>query len=173
VANRLKVYFDQTSPLIAYYEQRGLLCTINGEQPSRAFTVTSRRRWVPNDNGKQSGRSRQNARGRRIVAETLEELGKQIAPGLQTLDLDACAVAVEGAGRSAVSLPASQEGRIFRRTSVSRLTRSWCTASPAAGVEEGDIVSVDVGAVLDGWVADAAWTFRSARCRKRRRRCWM
>ena len=32
VANRLAVYFDQTSPLIAYYEQRGLLSTVDGEQ---------------------------------------------------------------------------------------------------------------------------------------------
>ena len=32
VANRLQVYFDQTSPLIDYYTQRGLLSTINGEQ---------------------------------------------------------------------------------------------------------------------------------------------
>jgi adenylate kinase len=32
VANRLKVYFEQTSPLIDYYRQRGLLSEINGEQ---------------------------------------------------------------------------------------------------------------------------------------------
>lgn len=32
VANRLKVYFEQTSPLIEYYRQRGLLVEINGEQ---------------------------------------------------------------------------------------------------------------------------------------------
>ncbi|OGO42405.1 MAG: adenylate kinase [Chloroflexi bacterium RBG_16_57_9] len=32
VANRLKVYFNQTRPLIDYYQQRGLLVNINGEQ---------------------------------------------------------------------------------------------------------------------------------------------
>ena len=32
VINRLKVYFDQTSPLIAHYADRGLLSEIDGEQ---------------------------------------------------------------------------------------------------------------------------------------------
>ena len=32
VTNRLKVYFDQTSPLIEHYRRKGLLTEINGEQ---------------------------------------------------------------------------------------------------------------------------------------------
>ena len=33
VENRLKVYQEQTQPLIDYYEQKGLLKTVNGDQP--------------------------------------------------------------------------------------------------------------------------------------------
>jgi adenylate kinase len=32
VTNRLRVYFEQTAPLIAHYQERGLLSEINGEQ---------------------------------------------------------------------------------------------------------------------------------------------
>jgi adenylate kinase len=33
VINRIRVYFEQTEPLIAYYRQRGLLLEVNGAQP--------------------------------------------------------------------------------------------------------------------------------------------
>lgn len=33
VKNRIAVYEDQTSPLIAYYEEKGLLLTVNGQEP--------------------------------------------------------------------------------------------------------------------------------------------
>lgn len=32
VLNRLKVYHDQTAPLIGYYEKKGLLCRVDGDQ---------------------------------------------------------------------------------------------------------------------------------------------
>jgi adenylate kinase len=32
VRNRIKVYFEQTSPLIEYYREMGLLVEINGDQ---------------------------------------------------------------------------------------------------------------------------------------------
>ncbi|MBI5878350.1 MAG: adenylate kinase [Chloroflexi bacterium] len=32
VSNRLKVYFDQTAPLIAYYAKQGVLAEVNGDQ---------------------------------------------------------------------------------------------------------------------------------------------
>jgi len=33
VKNRLKVYYENTHPLIEYYEKRGLMFTVDGEQP--------------------------------------------------------------------------------------------------------------------------------------------
>ncbi len=38
VNRRIRVYMEQTSPLIDYYRQRGLLVEINGEQPIEAVT---------------------------------------------------------------------------------------------------------------------------------------
>lgn len=40
VRNRLKVYHEQTSPLIAYYRERGILVDINGQQPIDVVTET-------------------------------------------------------------------------------------------------------------------------------------
>jgi adenylate kinase len=36
--NRLRVYFDQTAPLIEYYQEQGKLVEVNGEQPVEAVT---------------------------------------------------------------------------------------------------------------------------------------
>jgi adenylate kinase len=38
IANRLKVYHDQTSPLIGFYSEKGLLKTIDGAQPMEKVT---------------------------------------------------------------------------------------------------------------------------------------
>jgi adenylate kinase len=38
-SRRIKVFFDQTSPLIEHYRQRGLLVEIDGEQPIPAVTA--------------------------------------------------------------------------------------------------------------------------------------
>jgi adenylate kinase len=38
VKNRIRVYMDQTSPLIEYYRQEGLLCEIDGTQPLEQVT---------------------------------------------------------------------------------------------------------------------------------------
>ncbi len=35
---RLTVYFEQTRPIIAYYQERGLLCEVDGEQPIEKVT---------------------------------------------------------------------------------------------------------------------------------------
>lgn len=43
VRNRLKVYNDQTSPLIAYYRAEGCLSTIDGTKPIEAVTEELRR----------------------------------------------------------------------------------------------------------------------------------
>ena len=49
--------------------------------------------------------------------------------------------------------------RLSRARSAPRPTRWWCTASPApTRSSRGDVLSVDIGVELDGWVADAAVT---------------
>ena len=56
--------------------------------------------------------------------------------------------------------PRSRATAASRARSARRPTRWSCTASPApTSLERGDVISIDVGVILDGWVADAARTF--------------
>ena len=92
-----------------------------------------------------------------ILVRTLELVEGKIRPGTTTQELDAAA---ERFIRSQGAVPAFKGYRGF--------PGSIC-ASPNAMVvhgipgryrlERGDVLSVDVGVVLDGWVADAARTF--------------
>jgi adenylate kinase len=41
-SRRIRVFFEQTSPLIDYYQERGLLTEVNGEQPIPAVTTQLR-----------------------------------------------------------------------------------------------------------------------------------
>jgi methionyl aminopeptidase len=92
-----------------------------------------------------------------ILVRTLELVEGKVRPGVTTQELDDAA---ERFIRSQGAVPAFKGYRGF--------PGSIC-ASPNAMVvhgipgryrlEHGDILSVDVGVVLDGWVADAARTF--------------
>lgn len=99
----------------------------------------------------------------RIVAEVLAELGKQIAPGVRTLDLDGCAATLlkeRGATSPFLHYPRHGGGPAFPAHICVSVNEELVHGIPGKRVlKEGDIVSLDVGAVLDGWVADGAWTF--------------
>src|SRR5207302_5856507 len=97
------------------------------------------------------------ARAGESLVATLEELEMKIRPGVSTEELDAAA---ERFIRAQGAVPTFKGYRGF--------PGSIC-ASPNAMVvhgipgpyrlKEGDVLSVDVGVTLDGWVADAARTF--------------
>jgi len=97
------------------------------------------------------------ARSGEILVATLALLESKIRPGVSTAELDAIA---ERFIRSRGAIPTFKGYRGF--------PGSIC-ASPGAMVvhgipgpyrlKDGDIVSIDVGVTLDGWVADAARTF--------------
>jgi methionyl aminopeptidase len=92
-----------------------------------------------------------------ILVATLEEMESKVAPGASTEELDRDA---ERLIRSRGGVPTFKGYRGF--------PGSIC-ASPNAMVvhgipgpyrlKDGDIISIDVGVTLDGWVADAARTF--------------
>jgi methionyl aminopeptidase len=97
------------------------------------------------------------ARAGAILVATLEQLHGRIGPGVSTAELDRVA---ERFIRSRGGAPTFKGYRGF--------PGSIC-ASPNAMVvhgipgpyrlKPGDIISIDVGVTLDGWVADAARTF--------------
>jgi methionyl aminopeptidase len=97
------------------------------------------------------------ARAGEVVAETLALLGDQIRPGVTTAELDRIA---EEHIRFRGGVPTFKGYRGY--------PASICTSPNAMIVhgipgpyrlEEGDILSVDVGVTLDGFVADSAYTF--------------
>ena len=61
--------------------------------------------------------------------------------------------------------------RRSRPRSAPRSTTRWCTASRATGCsQDGDVISIDCGAIVDGWHGDAAITVRGRRGAARRAR---
>jgi methionyl aminopeptidase len=97
------------------------------------------------------------ARAGEILVDTLRLLEGKVRPGVSTAELDGAA---ERFIRSRGAVPTFKGYRGF--------PGSIC-ASPNAMVvhgipgpyrlKEGDVISIDVGVTLDGWVADAARTF--------------
>ncbi len=94
----------------------------------------------------------------RLSAQALEAVGLLVAPGISTAELDACAerVIVEGGGR-----PAFKGYGGFPATICASVNEAVVHGIPSRKVilREGDIVSVDTGAIVDGWVGDNAATF--------------
>jgi methionyl aminopeptidase len=92
-----------------------------------------------------------------IVADTLDRLEAALAPGVTTAELDQIA---EEAISTAGARPSFKGYRGFPASICTSQNDVIVHGIPGSHVlEEGDIISLDVGAVLDGFHADSAWTF--------------
>ena len=92
----------------------------------------------------------------RIVAEVLQELIKAARPGISTLELDAIA---ERRIRDRGAIPAFKGYRGFPNTLCVSLNEQVVHGIPSKRrLKEGDIVSLDLGAIWDGYYGDAAVT---------------
>lgn len=99
------------------------------------------------------------ARGGAIIAGLLEEVESRIGPGVSTEELD----------RFADDYIRSHDGAVPAFKGLYGFPGSVCVSvndevvhgipSVTRILEEGDIVSLDVGVKLDGWCSDSAWTF--------------
>jgi methionyl aminopeptidase len=94
----------------------------------------------------------------RISARALRLVGEAVRPGISTLDLDELA---EQVIRSEGAEPAFKGYHGFPKTLCTSLNSQVVHGIPAHSVilVEGDIISVDVGAVIDGYYGDTARTF--------------
>ncbi len=97
------------------------------------------------------------ARAGAVVAGTLALLEERIQPGVSTAELDALA---EEFIRSHGGEPTFKGYKGYPAATCLSPNGMVVHGIPgAATLAEGDILSVDVGVTLDGFVADSAWTF--------------
>ena len=93
-----------------------------------------------------------------ISKEALRRVGEMIRPGVDTLELDRVA---ESVIRMHGAKPAFKGYGGFPASICCSVNEEIVHGIPAQGrpLVEGDIVSIDTGAVYGGWVGDNAWTF--------------
>jgi len=92
-----------------------------------------------------------------VLVKTMNLLASKIRPGVTTLELDQAA---ERFIRSQGCEPAFKGYRGFPGSICASPNSMVVHGIPGAyRLERGDILSVDIGVVKDGWVADAARTF--------------
>ncbi|MDO4290149.1 MAG: type I methionyl aminopeptidase [Eggerthellaceae bacterium] len=94
----------------------------------------------------------------RLSAKVLREVGALVRPGVSTLELDQCA---EELIRQEGGVPAFKGYGGFPGSICASVNEQIVHGIPSASVvlKEGDIISIDTGAIVDGWVGDNAWTF--------------
>ncbi|HYV01142.1 MAG TPA: type I methionyl aminopeptidase, partial [Actinomycetota bacterium] len=95
-------------------------------------------------------------RAGRVTAETVERLMEAVRPGMTTADLDALA---EESIRSEGCTPSFKGYRGFPASICTSVNDQVVHGIPSPRVlREGDLISLDVGAVWDGYHGDSAVT---------------
>ncbi|MFB9325827.1 type I methionyl aminopeptidase [Paenibacillus aurantiacus] len=92
-----------------------------------------------------------------IVASCHKEINKRLAPGVTTAEIDAFAEAymVRHGAR-----PAQKGYKGYRYATCASVNDVCCHGVPTnKPLRSGDIVTIDMVAELDGWMADSAWTY--------------
>jgi methionyl aminopeptidase len=93
----------------------------------------------------------------RITAAALRAVGEAVAPGVTTAELDRCA---ESLIRDAGAVPAFKGYHGFPGTLCTSVDGQVVHGIPGPrALREGEIVSVDCGAIVDGYYGDSAMTF--------------
>ncbi|WP_163102765.1 type I methionyl aminopeptidase [Peribacillus alkalitolerans] len=93
----------------------------------------------------------------KIVALTHQELKKHIVAGITTLELDAIA---ESFIRKHDAIPSFKGYNGFRGSICASVNNELVHGIPGARVlNEGDIISIDIGAKYNGYHGDSAWTY--------------
>ena len=92
-----------------------------------------------------------------LVAETIAHAGSLIAPGVTTDELDAAA---EAFIREHGGVPTSEGYRGYPKAICISPNEIVVHGIPGRyAIADGDVVTIDVGVTLDGYIADSAYTF--------------
>lgn len=98
-----------------------------------------------------------------VVAMVLEKMSEMIVPGITTIELDRAAEKIirkAGAIPSFKGVPSAYGGMDFPGSICASVNSEVIHGIPGDTVlHEGDIISIDTGAILDGYHGDAARTF--------------
>jgi methionyl aminopeptidase len=92
-----------------------------------------------------------------VVADALSAMRDAVAPGVSTAELDALA---EKVIRDAGAIPSFKGYQGFPASICASVNEQVVHGIPAPDqvLAEGDLISIDCGAILDGWHGDAAIT---------------
>ena len=97
------------------------------------------------------------ARAGKVVAETLALIDEQLQPGITTAELDHVA---DEFIRSHGGVPTFKGYKGYPAATCLSPNSMVVHGIPGPlKLQDGDILSVDVGVTLDGFVADSAWTY--------------
>ncbi len=98
----------------------------------------------------------------RLVGQVLTALAAAVAPGVTTADLDAIA---EGLITDAGAIPAFKGYHGYPATICASVNDEVIHGIPSGqrALQDGDIISIDVGASLDGYFGDSAITLAVGR----------
>jgi methionyl aminopeptidase len=97
------------------------------------------------------------ARAGKVVAETLALIDEQLQPGITTAELDDVA---DEFIRSHGGVPTFKGYKGYPAATCLSPNSMVVHGIPGPlKLQDGDILSVDVGVTLDGFVADSAWTY--------------
>jgi len=93
-----------------------------------------------------------------VVAEVLQRVRRWLKPGVSTADLDA---RIEAFIREQGGIPVFKGYRGYPAASCISINEEVVHGIPRKDrrIRNGDLVKVDVGVRLDGYIADGAWTF--------------
>ena len=172
VRERLKVFQDETSPLVQYYQKSPTFFTINGNLPLEQVSaqirdaVTASMGAAPRRaaNGcdpvivcKSPAELEKMHAASQLVAEVLAALAPLAVAGATTMDIDREA---ERLVRAAGAVPAFKGYRGFPATVCASLNDAVIHGIPTASrkLREGDILSIDMGVKLNGYYGDSAIT---------------
>jgi methionyl aminopeptidase len=96
------------------------------------------------------------AKASKLVAETLQMLKREVRPGVTTEDLDRLA---EDFIRARGGVPAFKGYRSYPKTLCASVNEQVVHGIPSKRVlKEGDIIGLDLGAIVDGFYGDSAVT---------------
>ena len=163
------MYAEQTAPLTQIYADRGLLVRVEGvgdmdvvakrlADAVDSFLALKPPGMLGRDRiqYKTADQVRLMRRAGLLVADALDAVRAALRPGVTTAELDAVA---EDVIRGAGGTPSFVGYHGYPATLCVSVNDEIVHGIPGSRViEAGDVVSVDGGAILDGWHGDAAFT---------------